>query len=130
MKSAPARNVPIEQLPVILLETLLGIVRRPDRDLSARQLATLLICYLEDGSHTVRALADRLNVAKPTITRALDRLEEFDLARRVPDPADRRSILIGRTRAGRTFVSQVARMMDGAARDTASRKTPAAAGRG
>ena len=41
-----------------------------------------LTCYLDDEAQTVRGLAAKLNVAKPAITRALDRLSEFDLVRR------------------------------------------------
>ena len=39
-------------------------------------------------------LAAELNVSKLAITRALDRLGEFDFARRKVDPLDRRSILV------------------------------------
>ena len=39
----------------------------------------------------MRGLAAKLAVSKPAITRALDRLSEFDLVRRKTDPLDRRS---------------------------------------
>jgi len=45
--------------------------------------------------------AAKLGVSKPAITRALDRLTEFDLVRRKTDPLDRRSVLAQRTVAGR-----------------------------
>ncbi len=76
-------------LPV-LRETVVGLVRQDQPDLSARQLAVLLMVHLEDSLHTVRGMAARLEVAKPAITRALDRLEEFDLVARRMDPRDRR----------------------------------------
>lgn len=88
----------------VLRHTILSLVRREGPDLSARQLAVFLISYLEDGPHTVRGLAERLEVSKPAITRALDRLGELDLARRRPDPRDRRSVVIQRTPRGRTFL--------------------------
>ncbi|HWT07603.1 MAG TPA: MarR family transcriptional regulator, partial [Roseomonas sp.] len=73
----------------ILRETIVALVRSDGPDLSARQLAVLLTVYLGEGPHTVRGLAADLNVSKPAITRALDRLGELDLARRKVDPADR-----------------------------------------
>ena len=60
----------------ILRETVVALVRRDGADLSARQLGVFLTCYLRDGGHTVRGLAAELNVSKPAITRALDRLGE------------------------------------------------------
>jgi DNA-binding MarR family transcriptional regulator len=73
-------------------------------DLSQRQLAVLLIVYLEPPPHTVRALAARLSVTKPVITRALDAMSEDGLLERQPDPADRRSILIKRTVGGAVYL--------------------------
>ena len=57
-------------------------VRRDGPDLSARQMALLLTVYLTPPPHTVRGLAEILNVAKPAVTRALDRLGILGLARR------------------------------------------------
>lgn len=91
----------------VLRHTILSLVRREGPDLSARQLAVFLIAYLEEGPHTVRGLAERLDVSKPAITRALDRLGELDLARRRPDPRDRRSVLIQRTPRGRALLRDV-----------------------
>ncbi len=63
-----------DQLVGILRDTVVALVRRDGPDLSARQLGVFLTCYLQDGAHTVRGLAADLNVSKPAITRALDRL--------------------------------------------------------
>jgi len=38
------------------------------------------------------------------VTRALDRLSEFDLVRRKTDPLDRRSVLVQRTAPGMAFL--------------------------
>ena len=103
-------------LPAIFRDTMVALVRRDGADLSARQLSVLLICGLEEGPHTVRGLAERLNVAKPAITRALDRLEQFDLVRRVPDPRDRRSVLIARTAPGAAYLAHIRSLMQAAAR--------------
>jgi DNA-binding MarR family transcriptional regulator len=70
------------------------------RDLTQRQLALLLIVYLEPPPHTVRGLALRLGVTKPVITRALDTLGEVGLVERQRDPRDARNVLIRRTVAG------------------------------
>jgi len=93
-----------DQLVAILKHTTVTLVRRAGPDLSARQLAVFLTCYLMDGGHTVRGLAANLKVSKPAITRALDRLGELDLARRKVDPADRRSVLVQRTVKGAAFL--------------------------
>jgi DNA-binding MarR family transcriptional regulator len=109
------------RLPNILRDTIVSLVRREGPDLTARQLAALLICYLEDGPHTVRGLAARLQVAKPAITRALDRLEEFQLARRLQDPRDRRSIVVARTPVGEAFMEQLRGLLDEASRNSTTR---------
>ena len=96
-----------EQLVGILRETVVALVRRDGPDLSARQLGVFLTCYLHDGGHTVRGLAADLNVSKPAITRALDRLGELDLARRKIDPLDRRSVLVQRTVKGQAFLREL-----------------------
>jgi hypothetical protein len=72
----------IEQTVDVLRQTIVALVRRDGPDLTARQLSVFLICYLEGEAQTVRGLAAKLNVSKPAITRALDRLSEFDLVRR------------------------------------------------
>lgn len=91
-------------------------VRRDTPDLSARQLALLLHVYLTPPPHTVRGLADILNVSKPAITRALDRLGKLDFARRQRDETDRRSVLIQRTAKGADFLDQFADILTEAAR--------------
>jgi DNA-binding MarR family transcriptional regulator len=110
-------TVPLAQLPGVLKETVLGIVRHEGRDLTARQLAILLICYLDPAqAQTVRALAAQLKMSGPAVSRSLDRLSEFDLVRRMSDPTDRRSVLIGRTRAGSAYVAMVREVMADAAK--------------
>ncbi len=100
-----------DQLVGILRDTVVALVRRDGPDLSARQLGVLLTCYLQDGAHTVRGLAAELNVSKPAITRALDRLGELDLARRKVDPMDRRSVLVQRTLKGTAFLRDLRGIM-------------------
>jgi DNA-binding MarR family transcriptional regulator len=97
-------NASSDQLVSMLRDTVVSLVRRDGVDLSARQLGVFLTCYLREGAHTVRGLAAELNVSKPAITRALDRLGELDLARRKIDPLDRRSVLVQRTVKGAAFL--------------------------
>ena len=105
----------------LLRETVVSLVRRDGADLSARQLGVFLTCYLKDGGHTVRGLAAELNVSKPAITRALDRLGELDLARRKVDPMDRRSVLVQRTLKGSAFLRDLRSIM--AEASAAARRT-------
>jgi DNA-binding MarR family transcriptional regulator len=112
----------------ILRDTVVALVRRDGPDLSARQLGVFLTCYLQEGAHTVRGLAADLNVSKPAITRALDRLGELDLARRKIDPMDRRSVLVQRTLKGAAFLRDLRSIMSDAASNP--RKAVAAASEG
>lgn len=81
-------------------------VRRDGPDLSARQMALLLTVYLTPPPHTVRGLALTLNVSKPAITRALDRLAELGMVKRKTDDTDRRSVLVQRTVKGSVFLRE------------------------
>ena len=118
-----------DQLVTTLRDTVVALVRRDGPDLSSRQLGVFLTCYLQDGAHTVRGLATELNVSKPAITRALDRLGELDLARRKIDPMDRRSVLVQRTVKGTAFLRDLRHIMAEASapprrveRDTGARR--------
>jgi DNA-binding MarR family transcriptional regulator len=102
-------------LTSVLRTTIVELVRRDGPDLSARQLGVFLICYIETEAQTVRGLAARLGVSKPAITRALDRLTEFDLVKRKIDPLDRRSVLVQRTPAGMAFLRELRTILRDAA---------------
>lgn len=99
----------------MLRTAIVELVRRDGPDLSARQLGVLLTCYLETEAQTVRGLAAKLNVSRPAITRALDRLTEFDLVRRKADPRDRRSVLVQRTATGMAFQRELRTILHDAA---------------
>lgn len=83
-------------------------VRRDGPDLSARQMALLLTVYLIPPPHTVRGLAITMNVSKPAITRALDRLSELGMIKRKTDDTDRRSVLVQRTVKGSVYLREFA----------------------
>ena len=80
-------------------------------DLSARQTAVLMCVYLEEGPHTVRSLAARLNVTKAVISRAIDRLKSYNFIVRADDPRDRRSIVLRRTPEGINYLRAFAEIM-------------------
>ncbi len=91
-------------------------VRRDGPDLSARQMAIMLTIYLTPPPHTVRGLSGLLNVSKPAVTRALDRLGQLGYVRRKPDEADRRSILVQRTVKGSVYLTEFGEIIAALAR--------------
>ena len=90
-------------------------VRRDAPDLTARQMALLLTVYLTPPPHTVRGLASILNITKPAVTRAVDRLAELGMLRRKVDENDRRSVLLQRTVKGSVFLREFGELVVGAA---------------
>ncbi|WP_158803953.1 MarR family transcriptional regulator [Acidisoma sp. L85] len=98
-----------DKLLLGLLSSVLGMVRTKDPDLSMRQLAVLLTAHTAETRQTVRGLAAALDVSKPAITRALDRLTEHALVRRVIDPGDRRSVLVDVTKSGHALARSLGR---------------------
>jgi DNA-binding MarR family transcriptional regulator len=54
----------------------------------------------------VRGLASTLNISKPAISRALDRLGRLGFIRRKRDDADRRNVLVQRTVKGSVFLTE------------------------
>ena len=99
-------------------ETIVHSLRRESPDLTTRQMAILLTVYLTPPPHTVRGLAASLNISKPAVTRALDRLGQLELARRKRDDDDRRSILVQRTVKGSVFLREFADAIRDAAGET------------
>ena len=95
------------------MRTLLAYVRSGDPDLTNRQMALLLLVYLKPGPHTVRGLAKALNVSKPVVTRALNRLGALGYLRRQRDDADRRNIFVAPTREGADFLEHFKALIGG-----------------
>lgn len=104
LPAATNRDLGIRQWQVALTDW----VRSGRPDLSNRQLVVLLTVVGDPAPHTVRGLANYLNVTKPVITRALNHLAELDYVRRIPDKADLRSIFIVTTALGQAFVEDLA----------------------
>jgi DNA-binding MarR family transcriptional regulator len=105
-----------EKLLRWLRDVLQDAVRLRYFDLTVRQLALLLIIHGSPDLLTVRGLAAALNVPRPTVSRALDRLCSNGLARRYDDPRDRRSILIRGSPAGVQLMQQLRSLLNRAAK--------------
>ena len=90
-------------------QAIIEIVRQSDNDtdLSSRQTAILLNVYLTDPPHTVRALAADLNISKPAVSRAADKLSVLGLIKRQTDEKDRRSVNLSRTIKGAQYVMKL-----------------------
>lgn len=86
------------------MTALVDYVRSGEPDLTNRQMALLMLVYLKPGPHTVRGLARSLNVSKPVITRALNKLGALGYLRRQRDEGDKRNIFITRTEEGAIFL--------------------------
>lgn len=83
----------------------MAMVRAEGPDFSARQMAILMAVYLDEHPHTVKSLAQTLNVTKAVITRALDTLSRYKMVKRCADPRDKRSITVGRTALGARYLA-------------------------
>lgn len=92
---------------VQLRGTLLALVHRDGRDLTARQLTAFLSVYMDDETHSVSSLAEMLRIARPGVTRLMDRLVQFDLLTREEDREDRRRVLVRRTARGAAFFQEI-----------------------
>jgi DNA-binding MarR family transcriptional regulator len=103
------------------MNTLVDYVRSGEPDLTNRQMALLMLVYLQPGPHTVRGLARALNVSKPVVTRALNRLGTLGYLRRQRDDSDKRNIFVTRTPEGADFLAEFGHFLDA---------EPAFAGRG
>lgn len=91
----------------VLRGTLLALVRRDGRDLTARQLTAFLTVYMDEATHTVSSLAELLHISRPGVTRIMDRLVQFDLVAREEDRDDRRRVLVRRTTRGAAFFREL-----------------------
>ena len=114
-------NLRQEEALELWRETLSASVRDDGPDLSARQMAIMLTVYTSPPPHTVRALAALLGIAKPAVTRALDRLSVLGFIRRIRDEEDRRIVHVQRTVKGAVFLSEFADQIADAADGIAPR---------
>ena len=101
----------------LLQDFAFALVTDGEPDLSARQLSILLTIYLEPPPHTVRALAAKLRVTKPVITRALNTMGKLGLVTRRRDETDRRNVVIQRTPKGALAVERLGDVLINKARE-------------
>ncbi|WP_184003197.1 MarR family transcriptional regulator [Stakelama sediminis] len=107
------------------MATLVDYVRSGEPDLTNRQMALLMLVYLEPGPHTVRGLARALNVSKPVVTRALNRLGALGYLRRQRDDTDKRNIFIARTTEGAEFLAEFGHFVAGDVQQSSIRRSNA-----
>lgn len=91
---------------ISIMPALTFLLAKGRDDLSVRQLFVLIECAA--GDQTVRGLAAHVGLNKPAVTRAADRLAELGMLKRRADPADRRSIFMSLTPAGKKFAGNFA----------------------
>jgi|tagenome__1003787_1003787.scaffolds.fasta_scaffold20813878_2 DNA-binding MarR family transcriptional regulator len=90
-----------------ILEQLGRLIRHLARETGGAEIAmnaAQRIALVElglDGPFRLNDLAHRMGVSAPTASRAVDALEALGLARRAPDPSDRRALSIELTPEGR-----------------------------
>lgn len=93
-------NVMTDPVPAVrVVARLVRLLERGCEELSLPQYRVL--CMVEGGGERASLLADRLAVAKPTVTAAVDALVERSYLRRGPVPDDRRAARITITPSGR-----------------------------
>ena len=110
------------------MNALVDYVRSGEPDLTNRQMALLLLVYLNPGPHTVRGLARALNVSKPVVTRALNRLGALGYLRRQRDDSDKRNIFVARTSEGAEFLEEFGQFLgEGESRGPSRSRQPALA---
>ena len=119
---APSPEPPLDSLtPERALSLWHGVMlhalREAHPDLTARQFALMIHVYLTPPPHTVRGLAAELNMSKPAVTRALDRLGAYEFLRRKRDEADKRSVLVQRTVKGSVYLREFADLAAKVARE-------------
>jgi DNA-binding MarR family transcriptional regulator len=103
-----AVRLTVAQALQLLRDFNLSQVKDDEPDLSVRQMAILLIIYMDAPPHTVRGLASTLGVSKPVITRALDSMGKLKLVKRRRDEADKRNVLVQRTVEGSLYLERMA----------------------
>jgi DNA-binding MarR family transcriptional regulator len=81
-------------------------------DLSPHQARALRVVHRHESAR-MGTIAAHLRIAPRSVTEVLDGLEERGLVRRVPDPTDRRAVLVELTDPGRALLAEVDEARDG-----------------
>jgi DNA-binding MarR family transcriptional regulator len=106
-----------EQLSELLLRSARAMRRRWSEslapwDLSPHQARALRVVHRHEAAR-MGTIAAHLRIAPRSVTEVLDALEERGLVRRVPDPTDRRAVLVELTDRGRALLAEVDEARDG-----------------
>jgi DNA-binding MarR family transcriptional regulator len=106
-----------EQLSELLMRSARAMRRRwsdslTPWDLSPHQARALRVVHRHEAAR-MGTIAAHLRIAPRSVTEVLDALEERGLVRRVPDPTDRRAVLVELTDHGRALLVEVDRARDG-----------------
>lgn len=120
---AMSSDVPMPREPDSLrpwMQAMVRYVRSGEADLTNRQMAMMMLVYADPDPSTVRGLAEQLNVAKPVVTRALNRLGQLGFVRRERDMTDRRNVFIRRTAKGAEFLDLFNRFIAGSGDESGS----------
>lgn len=75
--------------------------------LTVRQLAILSLVYNEAIEASVDYYSKTLNLSKPAVTKAINRLEELKLVKRKPDTQDGRKVIVSSTLIGQNYIQQI-----------------------
>ena len=94
-----------ERLHSIALHLMRGL-RRQDDALGVGPARLSALSVLLSGPKTMSELAGAEQVRLPTMTRIVSGLEDQRLARRVPHPTDRRSVLVEMTQGGAETIAR------------------------
>jgi DNA-binding MarR family transcriptional regulator len=92
-------------------DTVVGLFGQRGTAPSARQIAVFLTGHLETEAQTARGLATNLTVSKPAITRAPDRLVEWNFASHKIGVLDRRNIRVRHIHKGAAFLQELSDIM-------------------
>jgi DNA-binding MarR family transcriptional regulator len=102
------KNANVEWLRHVLLSS----VRDKRPDLSMRQLAILLLTHSSEVPPGVKELTALLQIPKPSITRAIDRLQYVQLVTRRTSLKDRRQVTIHLVPGGVEYWQQIKKWLD------------------
>lgn len=74
---------------------------------SARQIAIFSLVYEENFPGSVKELSKNLNISRPAVTKALNRLEYLGYLKRGYHQHDKRMIILNQTKKGQKYASQL-----------------------
>lgn len=105
----PAEERTAERLHSIALHLMRGL-RRQDDALGVGPARLSALSVLLSGPRTISELAEAEQVRLPTMTRIVSGLEAMGLARRVPNPTDKRSVRVEMTEPGAETIARGRRL--------------------